>query len=328
MRHIAPEEPLCVVVACDKFKGPLTSAEVAQHVGDGILAGRPDAQVEWVPVADGGDGSLDVAMAAGAHCVEVATVDAHGQPLMAPAALEGATATIEVARICGLGSREPDGPESMTASSLGVGHAMRAVLDRGATRVFLAVGGTSTTDGGAGMLQALGVRLLTAGGRDIELGGGALGALSRVDLTDLDPRLRRAQIIVASDVDNPLLGPDGAAAVYGPQKGAGPLEVEALDRLLNRWARLVALGAGLPDAVQDLAHRSGAVPAAASDSAHLSLEAAFSPARTCSSTWWASRRAWRVRTWSSQVRAAWTRRVFEARRRSGWRSRPAPWGYR
>jgi glycerate kinase len=156
--------------------------------------------------------------------------------------MRASTAVVELAAASGLAllgeRRDPLG-----ATSRGAGELIRAALDAGATEIVLGVGGSASTDGGAGMLQALGARLLDATGAELPAGGAALLELARVELAGLDPRLRTARLTLASDVDNPLLGATGAAAVYGPQKGASPREIELLDTALTRWARLVDVAA-------------------------------------------------------------------------------------
>lgn len=229
-----------VLIASDKFKGSLTSVEVATALSLG-LARAGITTVDRIPVADGGDGSLAAAVAAGGREVDVTARDVrgHARPT-AVALLPDGLAVIEVARICGLGDTRPTGTDALTATSAGVGDAIRAALDLGADSLVLAVGGTASSDGGAGLVQALGGRLLDRHGRELGPGAQALLGLASVDLTDLDPRLSAARLVVASDVDNPLLGGQGAAAVYGPQKGAGPAEVARIDQALRRWSGLAA----------------------------------------------------------------------------------------
>lgn len=227
-----------VLVACDKFKGSLTSSEVAGHLALG-LARAGVGSVDVVPVADGGDGSIEVALAAGGRAVDIDAEDVDGRIRSTTIAVLGdGRAVVEVARVCGLGSRRPTGAAALRATSRGVGTAIRAALDRGALTIVLAVGGTASSDGGAGLVQALGGRLAGPDGRDLPPGAAALLELADVDLTGIDARLRDTRLVVASDVDNPLLGARGAAAVYGPQKGAGPAEVALLEQALARWSAL------------------------------------------------------------------------------------------
>lgn len=242
-----------VVVAPDKFKGSLTAHEVATHVADGLRRSRPGIDVRLAPVADGGDGTLEAVAARGYALVPAVVSGPTGAPVEACYARRGAAAVIELAEASGL-RRLPSGRlDPLHATSRGTGELLHAALDAGCTEIVVGLGGSACTDGGAGMLQALGVRLLDAGGRELEPGGAALAALDRVDLDGLDPRVRVAAIVLASDVDNPLLGPKGAATVYGPQKGASDEQVAVLDDALGRLARAVAGATGA-----DLAGNPGA----------------------------------------------------------------------
>jgi glycerate kinase len=246
-----------IVVAPDKFKGTLTAREVADRVAAGIVAalgerGTPDVTVVTVPVADGGDGTVDAALAAGYERVAVRAEGPTGEPVDTAFAVreDGAdrVAVVEMADVSGLRLLAPDRLAPLTASSYGTGQVVRAALDRGCDTVVLGIGGSASTDGGAGMLQALGAHLLNAAGAELPRGGAALADLDRIDLTDLHPHLAKTRVVVASDVDNPLLGPTGAAAVYGPQKGANPDQVAQLDAALGRFADVVdaAVGPGDP----------------------------------------------------------------------------------
>lgn len=228
-----------VVVAPDKFKGSLTAAAVAEHLAIGIRRARPGAYVTALPVADGGEGTLDAAVAAGYQRIPVTVTGPTGLPVAAAFAIRGNDAVIELASASGL-ALLPDGrPEPLRATSRGTGELLLAALNRGAKAIVLGVGGSATTDGGAGMIQALGGRLLDRSGTELAAGGIALNSLHRIDLAGLDPRLADTSLVLASDVDNPLLGSDGAAAIYGPQKGASPAQVAALEAALTRWADLV-----------------------------------------------------------------------------------------
>jgi glycerate kinase len=229
-----------VVVAPDKFKGSLTAPAVAAAVRRGLLAFQPDADVVGLPMADGGDGTVDVALAAGWDQVEVEATGPTGEPARATYAVRGSQALIELADVVGLRRLPSTGPDPLGASTYGLGTVLRRAVDRGARRIIVGVGGSASTDGGAGMLQALGVRLLDAAGVDLRPGGGQLRDLATIDLTGLDPRFREVDVVVASDVDNPLLGPTGAAAVYGPQKGASAAEVRDLEAGLTRLAQMMA----------------------------------------------------------------------------------------
>jgi glycerate kinase len=244
-----------IVVAPDKFKGSLPAVQVAAAIAAGLRAGLdgtalPGAQLVTIPVADGGEGTVDAAVAAGFGRVPVMAAGPAGDPVRASYARRGEVAVVELAGVCGL-ARLPGGPCSprampLTASSFGAGEVLRAALDAGARRIVLGVGGSASTDGGAGLLQALGARVLDARGEAAAgpVGGGALRDAAMLDLPGLHTGLRAADIILAADVDNPLTGPDGAAEVYGPQKGASPAEVALLDEGLRRWAAVVAAATG------------------------------------------------------------------------------------
>lgn len=219
-----------VVIAVDKFKGSLSAADVAAHLAHGLRAGAPGVEAVEVPVADGGDGTLDAALAAGYQRIPVTVSGPTGQPVDTAIAVRGKTAVVELAAACGL-DRLPDHRlQPMTASSRGCGEAIAAALDHGCTTVVVGVGGSASTDGGAGLLEGLGVRFLDADGEPVPAGGAALVRVARIDLDALHPGLPHARLILASDVDNPLTGEHGAAAVYGPQKGASVIQVAELDR--------------------------------------------------------------------------------------------------
>jgi glycerate kinase len=233
-----------VLLAPDKFKGTLTAAEVAAHVATGLRAVVPDVEVRVVPVADGGDGTLAAAEAAGFQRVAVTATGPTGMPRASAFGRRGSEAVVELAEISGLGQL-PDGRLApLAATSRGTGELIAAALDAGCRRVVVGVGGSASTDGGAGMVSALGAKLLDAEGNPVRAGGAALVDAVELDLSGLHPALREAELVVASDVDNPLTGPKGAAAVYAPQKGATPEQVEQLDQALGHWADLVAKATG------------------------------------------------------------------------------------
>src|ERR1035441_9772150 len=224
-----------VVVAPDKFKGTLTAAQVAAHVAAGLERACPGLRCVRVPVADGGDGTVDAAQAAGYRRVEVGVRGPVGQPTTAAFAVREGTAIIESAQASGL-SRLPGGALApLTASSRGVGELISAAVSMGAKRIVLGLGGVAGTDGGAGLMTALGARLLDESGAELPPGGAALARLHRIDLSRLRD-LSGTEVIAATDVDNPLLGERGAAAVYGPQKGASAQDVTLLEDGLSRWA--------------------------------------------------------------------------------------------
>lgn len=228
-----------VLIAADKFKGSLTAVRVAEHVAAGLRAVVPGLEVTALPVADGGDGTVDAAVAAGFERRTVPVTGPLGEPVRAAYALRAGTAVVEMAEASGLRHLPPGVFAPRTATTYGTGELLRAALDAGARTIVLGVGGSATTDGGAGMLSALGARLLDAGGAPVAPGGAALAGLATADLTTLDPRLAATGIVLAGDVDNPLLGPTGAAAVYGPQKGADPDDVRVLDAALAHYAEVL-----------------------------------------------------------------------------------------
>ena len=232
-----------VVVASDKFKGSLTAAEVATALGAGISRSAPGAQVSRVPVADGGDGTLAAALEAGFERVEVMVEGPTGEPVRTAYARRGTTAVVELADASGLG-RLPAGPDPLRASTTGTGQLLAAAADAGCREVVLGVGGSCSTDGGAGLAVGLGARVLDGRGRPVPPGGAGLASAALLDLVPAQDRLAGVHVVLASDVDNPLLGAAGAAAVYGPQKGATPADVARLEAALGHWADLVARTTG------------------------------------------------------------------------------------
>ena len=237
-----------IVIAPDSYKESLSALEVAQAVEAGFRQVFPDADYVLVPVADGGEGTVDAMVAATGGRKETVTVSGPlGEPVEAFYGLtgDGDTAVIEMAAASGLALVPPDRRNPLLTNSRGTGELIRAALDAGARRFILGIGGSATNDGGAGMVQALGVRLLDLEGRELDGSGGDLARLERIDVSALDPRLAECRIEVACDVDNPLTGPRGASAVFGPQKGATPEMVQALDANLARLARIVGRDLGV-----------------------------------------------------------------------------------
>ena len=231
-----------IVIAPDSFKESLSAEKVAQAIERGIKRVLPEALVYCIPMADGGEGTVDAVLAA-AHGERryTLTQDSLGQPLEAAWAwLAPRTAVIEMATAAGLELIPLARRNALQASSYGVGELIRAALDEGAEHIVLGLGGSATNDAGAGMLQALGLRLTDAHGQALKPGGAALATLTHIDASALDSRLTSVQVTIASDVDNPLCGPEGASATFGPQKGATPEQVQQLDLALSHFADCVA----------------------------------------------------------------------------------------
>ncbi|MFT4009031.1 MAG: glycerate kinase [Nocardioidaceae bacterium] len=233
-----------VLVAPDKFKGSLSASDVAHAVAAGLLRQRPDLDIRQLPIADGGDGTLDAACAAGFTRVDLRASGPTGILGHTAYARRGNEAVIEMATTCGLNRLPERRTAGLTASSRGLGEVIVQALEDGCTDLVVGIGGSASTDGGAGMLVALGARLTDARGEPSADGVLGLTELATVDLSALHPALRDATITIASDVDNPLTGPRGAAAVYGPQKGLRIEEVALADHALTRWADLVARATG------------------------------------------------------------------------------------
>jgi glycerate kinase len=245
------------VLAPDKFKGSLTAAEVAEALAAGMVDVLPHLETITLPVADGGDGTVAAALSAGFDKIIVNAVGPTGEPVQAPYALHGDRAVVELAAVVGLSMLPSGRLDPLASHTYGLGLVIADAIRRGATTIVLGLGGSVSTDGGAAMVQALGARLLDSRGRDLSPGGGRLAGLARLDLEPLRAALGGVTIIVASDVDNPLLGPNGAAAVFGPQKGAGPEELERLEQGLQQWSTIVSEATGRDDAVRAGAGAAG-----------------------------------------------------------------------
>ena len=254
-----------VLLAPDKFKGTLSGAEVAASLAEGIRSRRPTADVVAVPVADGGDGSLAAFEAVGFERISLNATGATGQTVPTWYARRGEEAVVELAEVAGLARMgiPPARLAPLTATSRGLGELIAHALDGGCTRVLVGIGGSASTDGGLGLVQALGARVRDASGEEVGPGGAGAATAVMLDLTALHPALAAARIEVACDVDNPLTGPDGAAAVYGPQKGADPDQVRELDAALSHWADVVAAATGLDHRADPGAGAAGGVGFAA-----------------------------------------------------------------
>lgn len=238
---------LRIVCAPDSFKESMTALAAAQAMAEGIRRVVPEADCDLVPMADGGEGTVQALIdALGGTLVQVRVHDALARGCVADygyVAHEN-LAVIEIAAASGLAQIAPAERDVLRATSIGTGELIRDALDRGARRFIIGLGGSATNDAGAGMSVALGVRLLDAVGRDLPLGGAALARLATVDLRGLDPRLADCGFEIACDVDNPLLGPHGASAVFGPQKGADAAMVHQLDAALANWADVMEAAIG------------------------------------------------------------------------------------
>lgn len=229
-----------VLLAPDKFKGSLPAAAVADAVSRGLRRELPDVEIVSVPIADGGDGTVAAALAAGFRPVEVTATGPTGEPVRTTYARRGHVAVVELADVSGLARLPGDGPAPMTATSRGTGEVVAAAIEAGCRHVVLGIGGSASTDAGAGLAQALGARILDRSGQGIGPGGAGLSEAVFIDPAPLRARTAGVRFTVACDVDNPLTGPSGAAAVYGPQKGASPEDVAALDAAVGGFADLVA----------------------------------------------------------------------------------------
>ena len=244
-----------VVIACDSFKGSVSAVQVVSFLTEGIRRVWPSAVIDGIPVADGGEGTVDAFLhSVPGRRIRVPVMGPLGETVQAEfALLEDGTAILEMAAASGLPLVVPEQRDPMRTTTYGTGQLMAAALDAGCSRMVLGLGGSATNDGGAGMIQALGGKLLDVQGRSLPPGGGALDKLVHMDLSGLDPRLENTPIVAACDVTNPLCGPQGASAVYGPQKGADDAMVRQLDQNLAHFAKV-----GLTCTGQDVAEIPGA----------------------------------------------------------------------
>lgn len=242
-----------IVIAPDSFKDSLDAAGVARAIADGLAEAWPGAELIECPMADGGEGTLDAIVAASHGELRRQVVRGPlGQSVEAGWGwlADSRTAVIEMAQASGIQLVPQGQRDACRSSTWGTGELIAAALTAGAQRIVLAIGGSATNDGGSGMLRALGLRLFDAEGQALAEGGLALADLARIDASDLDPRLAEVCVEVAADVDNPLCGVNGASAIFGPQKGASPEQVQALDQALGHFADHCAqlLGEDLRDA--------------------------------------------------------------------------------
>lgn len=245
-----------VLIAPDSFKESASARDAAEAIGLGVRRACPDVEVVLLPMADGGEGTVEALVAAtGGRLVEEVVTGPAGEPVKAVYGLldEGATAVIELAAASGLALTPVSKRDPRTATTRGTGELMRRALDAGVRRIIVGIGGSATNDAGAGMAQALGYNLLDQRGNELSPGGAALASLAVIDRSKVHPRLTSTEILVACDVANPLCGPEGASHVYGPQKGATPDVVEELDAALRHFAAIVHTHLG-----KDVLNLSGA----------------------------------------------------------------------
>ena len=254
-----------IVIAPDSFKESLAAPQVAEAIARGWQAVFPAAECLLRPMADGGEGTVDAVLAAAGGERRTCTVSGPlGTPVEAHWGwLDDGTAVIEMAAASGLHRVAADQRDILRACSQGTGELIRQALDAGARHIILGLGGSATNDGGAGLLRALGVRLLDSAGQPLAPGGAALARLAEIDLSGLDPRLAQVPVLVAADVDNPLCGPHGASAVFGPQKGASPEQVRLLDAALTHYAERMAATLGTDHSTEPGAGAAGGLGFAA-----------------------------------------------------------------
>ena len=245
-----------IVIAPDSFKGSLTALQVAEAIEVGLRRVFPDAAIEKVPMADGGEGTVQSLVdATGGQILTAQVLDPLGNSINAQYGVlgDGVTAVIEMAAASGLTLVPLDKRDPRVTTTYGTGELIRVALAHGCRKLIIGIGGSATNDGGAGMAQALGAKLLTASGEQIEPGGGSLATLNSIDLSELDPCIAETETVVACDVNNPLTGKQGASHVYGPQKGATPEMIRVLDANLVHFDKIVQ---------RDLSKSVGNVPGA------------------------------------------------------------------
>jgi glycerate kinase len=234
-----------VVLAPDSFKGSLSAADAAAAIAIGLRRVWPEAEVRLCPLADGGEGTLDAVLTGGGQRRSARVSGAAGMPVDAAYGMIGHdTAVIESAQVVGLTDARATAHPVETRSTRGLGELLRLLLDTGAKHILAGLGGSSTNDGGAGLLAALGVKLLDANARTVEPTPAGLAALARVEVDALDPRLAATRITILSDVDNPLCGERGATAIFGAQKGVRPESIAAIDAQLAHFAALAEAALG------------------------------------------------------------------------------------
>lgn len=236
-----------ILIAPDSFKGSLTAVEAAEAIEQGVRSVLPDAETVRLPLADGGEGTVQALVAATrGRLITTKVLGPLREPVEATYGVLGddVTGVVEMAAAAGLGLVPEEKRNPLITTTFGVGQLISSALDNGCTRLIIGIGGSATNDGGAGMAQALGASLVDESGRQIGPGGAELARLARIDVSNMDKRLQRAEVFVACDVNNPLLGSQGASVVYGPQKGATPEAVQTLEQAMTHYADVVARDLG------------------------------------------------------------------------------------
>jgi glycerate kinase len=244
-----------ILVAPNALKGSVSAVEAAERIGRGLKKSGLEAVVDLMPIADGGDDTMDVLVASGGEVREVEVLDPLGRTIRSQFALlaDGRTAVVEMARASGLKLLAPAERNPLLTTTYGTGQLMAAAIKAGAKRIIVGIGGSATNDGGVGCAIALGLRIEDSEGRGVPGTGGSLRHVHRIAVDGMMPELNDVEILVACDVDNPLLGPHGASAVYGPQKGATPQQVQELEANLAHFYGLIAQTLGI-----DVRERPGA----------------------------------------------------------------------
>lgn len=238
-----------IVIASDSYKGSLDSSQANEAMRKGVLGVFEDAEIKCIPIADGGEGTVDAVMTCcgGSYCYETVTGPDGREVIARYGILPDKSAVIEMAAASGLPLVQDVTPDTvMNSTTYGTGQLIASALDKGCRKIYIGIGGSATNDGGIGMLQALGVSFLDADNREVGFGGKYLDKIARIDISNLDSRIRETELVVMSDVTNPLCGENGAAVVYGPQKGATEEEIAILDKGLAQFAELIC-HMNLPD---------------------------------------------------------------------------------
>jgi glycerate kinase len=253
-----------IIIAPDSFKGSLSATNAARAMAEGVRLVFPDAELVEVPIADGGEGTVEAFLQACGGSLQQTTVKGPlGSPVQASwGLLPNNTAIVEIAAAVGLCLLTPEQQDPKRAGTEGVGQLIEAILDAGIRRIIIGLGGSATNDGGSGMLRALGARFLDSQGRDLPPGILPFTDLAKIDISSLDPRLPEVDILVASDVINPLCGPNGCSAVFGPQKGVKPEEIQIFDKAMARYAEIATKTTGRNAAVLPGAGAAGGLGAA------------------------------------------------------------------